>query len=139
MAESLDLKALLLSVSLGPTVKIVTFIVILLTIYIFYQHFWHPLARYPGPFLASLTDIWQVQEWLSGKQPYHLTELHAKYGPIVRYGPDKLSVTCKDAVQTVYVRGHKTMPKTEYYEAFGQPHEPNLFNNRNQAVCYSAQ
>ncbi|KAJ5714360.1 Benzoate 4-monooxygenase [Penicillium malachiteum] len=133
MKESLNLEALLRSVSFGTNEKIVTVLVFLLTVYISYQRFWHPLARYPGPFLASLTDVWQVREWLTGKQPYRLTRLHAKYGPIVRYGPDKLSVTCKDAVQTVYVRGHKTMPKTEYYNAFGQPHDPNLFNQRNQA------
>ncbi|KAJ5094795.1 hypothetical protein N7456_010656 [Penicillium angulare] len=132
MGESMNPEALLHPEPLGASVKIVTSISLILTVYILYQRFWHPFARYPGPFLASLTDVWQVKEWLTGKQPYHLTELHAKYGPIVRYGPDKLSVTCKDAVQTVYVRGHKIMPKTEYYEAFGQPNDPNLFNQRNQ-------
>jgi len=53
-------------------------------IYAVYQRFLHPLAQYPGPFWASITDLWQVFEFLSLKQPYRLTELHKRYGPVVR-------------------------------------------------------
>lgn len=101
--------------------------------YVIYQRYFHPLARFPGPFLASVTDLWQVYQFLTLRQPYNLTELHAKYGQFVRYGPDKLSITAEDAVPSIYQKGGRTMPKTEYYDAFGAAH-PNVFGMRDEAV-----
>lgn len=85
--------------------------------YIAYQRFLHPLAKYPGPFLASLTDLWQVHQFMTLRQPCHLTELHQKYGPIVRYGPGKLSITEESAIPLIYQKGSRMMPKTEFYDA----------------------
>ncbi|RSL55937.1 hypothetical protein CEP53_006939 [Fusarium sp. AF-6] len=87
--------------------------------YIVYQRFFHPLAGYPGPFLASITDLWQVQQYLSLKQPYTLTELHSQYGEFVRYGPNKLSITAEEIVPLVYQKGGRRFPKTKFYDAFG--------------------
>jgi hypothetical protein len=103
--------------------------------YIIYQRFLHPLAKYPGPFWASVTDIWQALEFLSLRQPYRLTELHEKYGPVVRYGPDKVSITYESAVQAIYQKSSKALPKTEFYDAFGGAH-PNVFGTRDESVCY---
>ncbi|KAL1616564.1 hypothetical protein SLS54_008299 [Diplodia seriata] len=80
-----------------------------------------------------LTDLWQAHQFYTLKQPYHLTELHAKYGSFVRYGPDKLSVTAEDAVSTIYQKGGRTMPKTEFYDAYGAAH-PNVFGMRDEAA-----
>lgn len=101
--------------------------------YVVYQVYFHPLARFPGPFLASVTDLWQVYQFLTLRQPYNLTELHAKYGQFVRYGPDKLSITSEDAIPSIYQKGGRMMPKTEYYDAFGAAH-PNVFGMRDEAV-----
>lgn len=101
--------------------------------YVVYQRFFHPLSSFPGPFLASLTDLWQVHQFLTLKQPYHLTELHKKYGQFVRYGPDKLSVTAEDAIPLVYQKGGRMFPKTEFYDAYGAAH-PNVFGMRDEAV-----
>lgn len=103
--------------------------------YVVYQVYFHPLARFPGPFLASVTDLWQVYQFLTLRQPYNLTELHAKYGQFVRYGPDKLSITAEDAVPSIYQKGGRMMPKTEYYDAFGAAH-PNVFGMRDEAVSF---
>jgi hypothetical protein len=71
------------------------------------------------------------------KQPYTLTKLHEKYGSIVRYGPDKLSVTDEDAVRLIYQTGARYMPKTEFYDAYGAAH-PNVFGMRDEAVRRSS-
>lgn len=102
-------------------------------IYVVYQRFLHPLAGYPGPFWASVTDLWQVNQFLSLKQPYNLTELHETYGEFVRYGPDKLSITAEEVVPLVYQKGGQRMPKTEYYDAFGSK-TPNIFGMRSTEV-----
>ena len=108
-------------------------LIVYLTIYIIYQRFLHPLAKFPGPFLASLTDLWQVSEFLSLKQPYNLTALHEKYGQFVRYGPDKISTTAEDAVPIIYQKGGRMFPKTEFYDAYGS-HNPNVFGMRDESV-----
>lgn len=101
--------------------------------YIIYWRYLHPLAQYPGPFLASLTDLWQVYQYTTLRQPYHLTDLHERYGPIVRYGPDKISVTDESAIPIIYQKGARMMPKTEFYDAYGAAH-PNVFGMRDEAV-----
>lgn len=105
--------------------------------YILYWRYIHPLAKYPGPFLASLTDIWQSYQFLTLRQPYHLTELHERYGPIVRYGPDKLSITEEAAIPAIYQKGARFMPKTEFYDAYGAAH-PNVFGMRDETVSRMA-
>lgn len=101
--------------------------------YVLYQRYLHPLAKFPGPFLASLTDLWQVHQFLTLKQPYTLTKLHEQYGPIVRYGPDKLSIIDESAVSSIYQKGARTMPKTEFYDAFAGAH-PSVFSMKDEAV-----
>ena len=109
------------------------FVAALLFCYVVYQRFLHPLAKYPGPLLASLTDLWQVNEFLSQRQTQRLTALHHKYGPIVRYGPDKISVTQEESIRLVYPNSGGKIQKTEFYDAFGGM-LPNLFALRNEAV-----
>lgn len=111
-------------------------IIIYLCYYVIYQRFFHPLAKFPGPFLASLTDLWQVSEMLSLQQPYNLTKLHAKYGQFVRYGPDKLSTTAEEAIPVVFQKGGRMFPKTEFYDAYGAygAAAPNIFGMRDEGV-----
>ncbi|KAJ6127154.1 hypothetical protein N7523_002766 [Penicillium sp. IBT 18751x] len=99
--------------------------------YVIYQRWLHPLAKYPGPFFASLTDLWQVHQFMTLKQPYTLTALHEKHGSIVRYGPDKLSITNEEAIKSIYQSGARYMPKTEFYDAYGAAH-PNVFGMRDE-------
>ncbi|KAL4914950.1 cytochrome P450 [Aspergillus aurantiobrunneus] len=102
-------------------------------VYVFYQRYVHPLAEYPGPFLASITDLWQAHQFFTLHQPYNLTKLHEKYGPVVRYGPDKLSITHESAVPIIYQKSARSMPKTEFYDAYGAAH-PNVFGMRDEAL-----
>ncbi|KAL4934251.1 cytochrome P450 [Aspergillus undulatus] len=102
-------------------------------VYVAYQRYLHPLAKYPGPLLASITDLWQAHQFYTLKQPYNLTRLHERYGPVVRYGPDKLSVTHESAVSIIYQKSARSMPKTEFYDAYGAAH-PNVFGMRDEAL-----
>lgn len=125
--------------ALTPVSLLLSTLLFSFVVYIFYQRSLHPLARFPGPFLASLTDLWQVYQFMTLKQPYYLTELHGKYGSIVRYGPDKLSLIDEEAVPLIYQKPSRLMPKTEYYDAFGAYGAacPNLFGMRDESVWHS--
>ena len=48
---------------------------------------WHPLASYPGPFMAKTTSLWLTYISYTGKRYLILDALHARYGPFLRIGP----------------------------------------------------
>ncbi|KAI1169505.1 cytochrome P450 CYP65A1 [Nemania sp. FL0916] len=58
-----------------------------------YNLWLHPLAKYPGPSTWAMSQIpWTVM-FCSGEAHRSLLELHDRYGPVVRIGPDELSYT----------------------------------------------
>lgn len=71
-----------------------------------------PLKPYPGPLLAKFTDWYRVYHALDA----HTTQvaLHKKYGSVVRYGPNTLSLSDAKLVKTIYnVRGN--FLKSDFY------------------------
>ncbi|KAF8955653.1 high nitrogen upregulated cytochrome P450 monooxygenase 2 [Flammula alnicola] len=74
----------------------------------------HPLARYPGPVLCKVSKLWTAFASYQGElQEYH-QQLHEKYGPIVRVGPNELSVTNKEFIPLVL--GSSGLPKGPLWE-----------------------
>ncbi|KAI0636241.1 cytochrome P450 [Trametes polyzona] len=53
---------------------------------------WHPLASYPGPFLARFSSLWLTYVSSTGRRHFIIDDLHNKYGPFVRIGPDAVSM-----------------------------------------------
>lgn len=45
-----------------------------------YRRFFHPLAKFPGPVAASLTEFWKWRSLMSGRNAFELQDLHEKYG-----------------------------------------------------------
>ncbi|MCJ1307251.1 hypothetical protein MMC25_000897 [Agyrium rufum] len=104
------------------------------------NYFNHGLQKYPGPFLASLTDWWRfVDVW--GRRP-DITHnaLHRKHGDIVRLGPNALSFADPKAIKTIYGL-NKGFTKSEFYpvqQAVSQGKRlPSLFSTTDEA--YHAQ
>ena len=46
----------------------------------------HPLSKYPGPFLAKITKLHGIRVMKTGKNHIYHKKLHEKYGPYVRVG-----------------------------------------------------
>ncbi|KAK3692953.1 cytochrome P450-like protein [Podospora appendiculata] len=60
------------------------------------------LNKYPGPFLASVTDWWRfVDVYRRRPEKTHIA-LHEKHGSVVRLGPNALSFSDPDALKTIY-------------------------------------
>lgn len=61
------------------------------------------LRNVPGPLVTSFTDLWRSYHQIY-KGPFSdvLASLHERYGPIVRIGPNTVSVADASAVPTIY-------------------------------------
>ncbi|KAI5194194.1 cytochrome P450 [Aureobasidium subglaciale] len=57
-----------------------------------YRLFFHPLAKYPGPKFAAITDICiDLFLRVSGRYPWDMEYMHMMYGDVVRTGPNELT------------------------------------------------
>ncbi|KAH7247760.1 cytochrome P450 [Fusarium solani] len=112
--------------------SITALIALLAVLYVFYYRNIHPLSKYPGPFLASFTNLWKVQQLWSLHLPDTLIALHEKHGDIVRIGPNQLSFRQGDAVPKIYKAG-RTLAKTPFYDGFTS-FNPNLFGTQDEEV-----
>lgn len=85
-----------------------------------YNAFFHPLARFPGPPLASITGLWRLYHIAIGDWSEIILNLHQKYGRVVRLAPNELSVVDESAMKALY--GHNTAAiKSKWYSAFQSP------------------
>jgi len=74
------------------------FILLLFTLYSRYKK----LSHVPGPLFTSFTDLWRAYYQNSGDFPAFSLALHAKYGPVVRVGPNTVHVGKASALPTIY-------------------------------------
>ena len=67
------------------------------------------LRQLPGPFLARFSRIYRFYLVYKGDVPDKYRALHAKYGPIVRTGPNHVSISDPAMIPTIYGVGSKFM------------------------------
>ncbi|KAF4334974.1 cytochrome P450 monooxygenase [Fusarium beomiforme] len=72
------------------------------------------LNKYPGPFLASLTDWWRFWDVYGQRPEVTLQKLHAKHGDIVRLGPNTLSFADPAVLKQIYGLS-KGYVKSDFY------------------------
>jgi len=82
------------------------------TYIIFQRRFFHPLARYLSPLIASLTNVLKTYYIYNLNLHEKLVELHLQYGPVVRIGPNDLHFWTPDSIATIY-KGGRMVGKTE--------------------------
>ncbi|KAH7126509.1 cytochrome P450 [Dactylonectria estremocensis] len=71
-------------------------------VWIIYARCFHPLAQYPGPFLASISRSWVMIQILRAKSEMTQRELHAKLGPIIRIAPNEVAIADPEAIKVIY-------------------------------------
>lgn len=85
--------------------------------WLIYQLYLHPLAKYPGPFLGRITPLYDLYHAYVGDKHLLLYHLHQKYGPVVRFTPNTISINDPTAIKAIY--GHNAnVQKSEFYKCF---------------------
>ena len=67
----------------------------------------HPLARFPGPTWGAVTRVPFWVACINGTQVTWMNELHKRYGPVVRYGPNDLSYADEGGEAWKAIHGHE--------------------------------
>ena len=89
-----------LLVSLPSSILIASFVGLLLATNALHRLVrWHRLRHIPGPPLAGWTSLWLTAAYFRGGFLEDYEKLAAKYGPVIRVGPNR--VLCSD-VDTLY-------------------------------------
>ncbi|EPE34250.1 Cytochrome P450 [Glarea lozoyensis ATCC 20868] len=89
---------------------IICFTLLAITI-IIYRLYFHPLASYPGPPLWVTSQLPSIYTRLMERQPYHIVELHQKYGSVVRIAPNELAFTTEKAWYDIYGKPDRKLPE----------------------------
>ena len=89
-------------------------LIFMITLKLVRNRYQRGLSKIPGPFLASLTDLWLFYHCWCGKS-YKDYELHRKYNsPLLRLGPNTISVSDGTAIKIIYDY-KRIFPKSRLY------------------------
>jgi hypothetical protein len=91
---------------------------------------WQRLRHVPGPFWAAFSRLWMVHHVRGGRMHLDLRELHDKYGPLARIGPDTLVTS--DPVLLRRILGVRTKyRRSNWYDAMRlDPTKDNVLSMR---------
>ncbi|KAI9653414.1 MAG: hypothetical protein M1821_007079 [Bathelium mastoideum] len=82
----------------------------------------NPVVRcgkmFPGPAFAAISNTLYSYWFLGGRQPYHILDLHEKFGPVVRTAPNDLSFNTAQSWKDIYGSrsGAKPFVKSSFYD-----------------------
>jgi len=98
-----------------------TFFPLLFLLYVctavIYRLYFSPLSRIPGPRLAAITKLYILYHDFKQCKTRKVTNLHQRYGPVVRIATNEISYTSADAIKKIYTGSGKEpgFPKTKLY------------------------
>ncbi|KAH8903134.1 cytochrome P450 [Coniochaeta sp. PMI_546] len=99
--------------------------------YLVKNRYHNGLNKYPGPFLASVTDWWRLIDVWGRRPEVTHRALHKKHGDVVRLGPNTLSFANPKALKTIYGL-NKGFVKSDFYvvqQSIAKGHAlPSLFS-----------
>lgn len=78
------------------------FVLVLLCLQTLRTRYRRGLAKIPGPFVASISNLWKVNAVYKGDMPRRNMAVHEKYGPVVRIGPKHVSFASPQALYIIH-------------------------------------
>ncbi|KAI0390458.1 cytochrome P450 [Xylariaceae sp. FL0594] len=116
----------------GPAAAVITVVLVPLLVstalWYLIAYIQSPLRKYPGPRLAAWTNYWRMYHAYRGSMHLVCKEMHDKYGPVVRLGPNYLDVDCSSLIKTCFDR-NGAWKKSELYAVSGVLHEGKVTYN----------
>ncbi|OTB04039.1 hypothetical protein M426DRAFT_59198 [Hypoxylon sp. CI-4A] len=91
-------------------------------LHITYNLYFHPLAKYPGPFWARASLLWRFWHTMRGRSHCVIQQTHEKYGPVFRVSPNELSFASVASWKGIYgypPAGSEQLIKGPFYDVFG--------------------
>ena len=88
-------------------------------LWVLYTRTLHPLSHIPGPFWASVSQIWNVYHVFQGDMDTVQRALHRQYGLLVRIAPDEVICADPGSIRTIYPTS-KPLAKSEFYRMWHQ-------------------
>src|SRR5271156_5155469 len=87
--------------------------------------YFSPLSKVPGPKLAAVSTLYYTFHEFYGDRHFFIDRLHHKYGPLVRIGPNYVSISEPSAVKEIYGVGSWDKPRGGWYTHFSAYGEDN--------------
>ncbi|TGJ81696.1 hypothetical protein E0Z10_g7076 [Xylaria hypoxylon] len=69
----------------------------------------HPLAKYPGPRIAAVSNIWWALNSISGRYPWIIEDTLRRYGDVIRIAPNELVFLTPQAAKDIYLAQEKNL------------------------------
>ncbi|KAL4965467.1 cytochrome P450 [Aspergillus stella-maris] len=82
------------------------------------RRYFSSISDIPGPFFASISSFWIIQQIINGHIEKAVLRLHHKHGDFVRIADNEVSVGHPDAVKHLL---HAKIAKGSWYEIFSLP------------------
>ncbi|KAI1343777.1 cytochrome P450 [Xylariaceae sp. FL0016] len=120
-----------LNISSTLALAVASYILFIAVKQIVYYRFFHPLAKFPGPFWGSVTRLWLAYHNFMADECEVVKELHDKYGPVIRITPTMLLVSEAAKMPEIY---HRTAHKTQHYITGSFGAEESVFNMQDPKV-----
>ena len=97
---------------------------ILLISHLLWLHLRSPFKHFPGPYWAKFTNIWRLWDVWGGQAHRTQKQLHDRYGPAVRLGPNFVSLSDPRLIKVVYDTRGTFVKVSEQWPAVIQSWEP---------------
>ncbi|KAL8783482.1 MAG: hypothetical protein Q9213_004619 [Squamulea squamosa] len=108
-------------------------LVILISVLLgFYELFFHPLAKVPGPWIARFTTFWHTYHTYIGDENTLIQELHRRYGKVVRIGLNSVDIADGAALRPIYVDKGGFLKTTNYHNFYVDGY-PTIFSTSDPA------
>ncbi|KAF2180281.1 cytochrome P450 oxidoreductase [Zopfia rhizophila CBS 207.26] len=101
-----------------------------------FKYLWQLLAAFiliPGPTLAAYTKFWRLYDVWKGQAHITAIELHRKHGPVVRIGPNHVSIADPSYIPVIY------NIKENYIKSAFYPIQSTSWNKKTEMNIFSTQ
>jgi len=101
-----------------------------------YTRLLHPLKHVPGPFWASVTQLWMIRHVMRGDMDVVQRSLHQRYGPLIRISPNEVACADPEAIRKIYPMS-RPLNKSSFYTIWynkALSKYPDNFSNTNERL-----